>query len=46
MRVVAFDPDLLREVVDPCFDYKVGNGGYFKLLVHVDEYTCAFLGPI
>lgn len=42
VRLLAFDPDLLQSVAGPCFGHKVEDDGHFFLLVHVDDYACAF----
>mmetsp|Transcript_43485 Transcript_43485/g.81431 ORF Transcript_43485/g.81431 Transcript_43485/m.81431 type:complete len:398 (+) Transcript_43485:385-1578(+) len=41
-RLMAFDPDLSRSKADPCFYYKVKDGNYFFVLVHVDDYAVAY----
>lgn len=43
---MAFDPELKRSVADPCIFYEVKDGVNFYLLVHVDNYACAYSNPI
>jgi len=41
-RLVAFNPLLSRSKVDPCFYYKVQDGQFFFVMVHVYEYAMAY----
>lgn len=39
---MAFDPDIQCSLVDPWFYYNVKDGEYFYLLIHDNDYTCAY----
>lgn len=41
-RLVSFDHDLERSIADPGSYYKVTDCFHFYVLVHVDDYACAF----
>lgn len=42
VRLMICYPYLLRSVADPCFYYKVQDGGHFFFLVQVDDYDDIF----
>lgn len=44
-RAMSFDPDRKRSVADLRFCYKIKDAFRFYLLVHVDDFACAYSDP-